>query len=67
MRALFAGEPVRASDRDPEGRAVLRPGEPAEVHVRRPGLHQAGPPGQVSTPYTHSLLDPKIFITDLDA
>ncbi len=46
---MLSGEPLRASDRDPEGCALLRPGEPPQVHVRRSGPHQAGPAGQVST------------------
>ncbi len=46
---LLSGEPLRASDRDPEGCAILRPGEPPQVHVRRSGPHQTGPTGQVST------------------
>jgi hypothetical protein len=46
---MLLGESLRASDRDLEGCALLRPGEPPQVHVRRSGPHQAGPVGQVST------------------
>ena len=42
-----AGEPLWAPYSDPEGCAVLRPGEPAQVHVRGTGPHQAGPARQV--------------------
>ncbi len=49
----MAGESLRASYCDPEGCALLRPGEPPQVHVRRSGPHQAGPTGQVSA-QTHN-------------